>query len=502
MRFIGTVKTDPEPEMGTSARPIKREMNAAPSRVSAQGRQPQRPGLEVARREHTVQFYQDDAFFIDGLSRFIGSAIVAGESAVVIATQTHRNDLLRILQSRGLDMNYAFDQGRYIALDATITLAKFMQGDWPDAKLFKETISPGLARASVAAQHGVISAFGEMVAVLCAQGNDEAGVRLEQLWNELAEGYSLSLLCAYPLSGFDRQHHGDALSKICAEHSHVIPAESNTALINEEDRLRTIVELQQKAQALENEIAERKQAEALMKRTKAVLEDTIEQRTGALRQLSTRLLRLQDVERRRIARELHDSLGQYLVGLKLNMDMLRQSPREELWSETEQLMQRCISEVRTLSYLLHPPTMDEAGFVSAARWYVEGFAQRSGVKVTLEAPQELGRLPDVVELHLFRVLQESLTNVHRHSGASKAHVLILQDNERVLLEVRDNGRGLPKDLLTQFDAAGAGLGVGLAGVRERARELGGQIVLESDHNGTLVGISIPYSTDKRIRIKK
>jgi len=496
------VKTDAEPEMGTSARLINREMNAAQRRIHAEERNPKRPGIEVGRRDHTVQFYQDDAFFIDGLSRYIGSAIVAGESAVVIATPGHRNALSRILQSRGLDMSNAIDHGRYIALDAAGTLAKFMHGGWPDPELFKETISPVLARASIAAQRRPISAFGEMVAVLCAQGNAEAAVRLEQLWNEVAEGYSLSLLCAYPMSGFDREHHGDALSRICAEHSHVIPAESYTALINEKDRLRTIAQLQQKAQALENEIAERKQAQEKMHRTKAVLEDTIEQRTGALRQLSARLLRLQDIERRRIARELHDSLGQYLVGLKLNIDMLRQFPREDLWSETEQLMQRCISEVRTLSYLLHPPTMDEAGFVSAARWYVEGFAQRSGVKVTLDAPRELDRLPDALELALFRVLQESLTNVHRHSGASKAHVLILQDENKVLLEVRDNGRGLPKELLTQFDATGAGLGVGLAGVRERARELGGQMALESDHNGTLVGISIPYSTEKRVRIKK
>jgi len=476
--------------MGTSARLINSEMNAAQRRV-LKGRNSQRSGIEVGRRGHTVQFYQDDAFFIDGLSRFIGSAIVAGESAVVIATQGHRDALNRILQSRGLDLRNAIDQGRYIALDAAATLAKFMRGDWPDPELFKETISPVLARSSVAAQHGLIFAFGEMVAVLCAQGNAEAAVRLEQFWNEVAESYSLSLLCAYPMSGFDRESDGDGLSRICAEHTHVIPAESYSALVKEEDRLRTIAQLQQKAQALENEIAERKQAEETMHRTKAVLEDTIDQRTGALRQLSARLLRLQDIERRRIARELHDSLGQYLVGLKLNIDMLRQSPREDLWSETEQLMQRCISEVRTLSYLLHPPTMDEAGFVSAARWYVEGFAQRSGVKVTLDAPQELNRLPDALELALFRVLQEALTNVHRHSGASKAHVLILQDEDKVLLEVRDNGRGLPKELLTQFYATGTGLGVGLAGVRERARELGGRMALESDHNGTLVGISIP-----------
>jgi signal transduction histidine kinase len=486
--------------MGTSARSINREMSTTQRHGPADRRNPQRPAL--GRPDHTVQFYQDDAFLLDRLSQFIGSAIVAGESAVVIGTEGHRKALIRILQSRGLDMTHAIDQGRYVALDASGTLVKFMRGGWPDAKLFKETISPVLDRASTAAQRSVISAFGEMVAVLCEQGNAEAAVRLEQLWNEVAQDYSLSLLCAYPMLGFDRQHHGEALSKICAEHSHVIPVEGYTRLIDDEDRLRAIAQLQQKAQALEREIAERKQAEAVMHRTKAALEDTIEQRTGALRQLSARLLRLQDIERRRIARELHDSLGQYLVGLKLNIDLLRQSPRENLWSETEELMQQCICEVRTLSYLLHPPTMDEAGFVSAARWYVDGFAQRSGVKVTLEAPQELERLPDVVELALFRVLQEALTNVHRHSGASKAHVLILQDEDKVLLEVRDNGRGLPKELLTQFGAAGAGLGVGLAGVRERARELGGQVALESDHNGTLVGISIPCSTGKRIQNKE
>ena len=207
---------------------------------------------------------------------------------------------------------------------------------------------------------------------------------------------------------------------------------------------------------------------------------------------------MQDIERRRIARELHDSLGQYLVGLKLNVDMLRQSPdREELWSQAEQLTQQCISEVRTLSYLLHPPTMDAAGFVSAARWYVEGFGQRSGVKVTIDAPEELDRLPDAIELALFRALQEALTNVHRHSGASKAHVLILRDSNHVLLEVRDNGRGMPKELLRQFDATGFGMGVGLAGIRERARELGGRLTLEADHNGTLLGVAIPNPPGER-----
>jgi signal transduction histidine kinase len=255
--------------------------------------------------------------------------------------------------------------------------------------------------------------------------------------------------------------------------------------------------LHQKALSLEKEVFERKQAEETLRRTLAELQETLEQRTSALRQLSARLLSLQDIERRRIARELHDDLGQYLVGLKLNVDMLRESPkREKLWDETEDLMQQCIGEVRTLSYLLHPPTMDEAGFVSAARWYVEGFGQRSGVQVTLDAPEELKRLPDPIELALFRVLQEALTNVHRHSGASRAYVAITQDEAHVRMEIRDNGRGMSHDLLRQFEATGAGMGVGLGGVRERARELCGKLTIESNRNGTLLAIEIPHFATK------
>jgi signal transduction histidine kinase len=135
--------------------------------------------------------------------------------------------------------------------------------------------------------------------------------------------------------------------------------------LGENQGMRNLAYLQQRVQALESEITDRKQTEGMLRRTKAELESTIEQRASVLSHLSARLLSLQDVERRRIARELHDSLGQYLVGLKLNIDMVRQSPtRQDLWTEVDQLMQRCIAEVRTLSYLLHPPTMDAAGFVS------------------------------------------------------------------------------------------------------------------------------------------
>ncbi|MGB6387559.1 MAG: MEDS domain-containing protein [Terriglobales bacterium] len=442
---------------------------------------------------HTVQFYGEDSSLLEELSRFIGAALVAGDAAVVIATKAHRDGLAQRLQSRGFDTATAIEQGRYVTLDAEETLAKLMRDGWPDAELFTKVLGSvfgQIVAASGRTPH--IAGFGEMVALLWTRGNAEAAVRLEQLWNDLGRTYPLSLRCAYPMTEFNREDHGDLFLKICAEHSQVIPVESYTALLSEDERFRSITHLQQKALALESEMAERKRVEEALRRTKADLESQVEQRTAALRQLSSRLLSLQDSERRRIARELHDSLGQYLVGLKLNAHMLRQSPeREDLWSEADKLMEQCMSEVRTLSYLLHPPTMDAAGFASAARWYVEGYGQRSGLDVTLDVPSDLDRLPDAIELALFRVLQEALTNVHRHSGASAADVLVRQDAEQVVLQIKDNGRGIPAELLSHFHATGAGTGVGIAGIRERVRELGGKLTLESDSSGTLVRVAIP-----------
>jgi len=459
---------------------------------------PLAPAQQTIQYPHTAQFYADSQFLLKELNRYISNSLLAGDATVVIATREHREGLAQRLRSSGFDVPRATAQGRYIALDAAETLSTFMIGRSPDAALFSQVIGSVMERAANAvarAKNPHISAFGEMVALLWQQGNPEAAVRLEQLWNNMGHMYPLSLHCAYPISLFDREEHGDLFLKTCAEHSRIIPVESYTSLVNDEQRLRSVSLLQQKARALETEMAERRKVEEELRRSQAQLESIVEQRTVALRQLSSRLLTLQDTERRRIARELHDSLGQYLVGLKLNVEMLKRSPSDKLWSDVDELMQRCMTEVRTLSYLLHPPTMDAAGFTSAARWYVEGFGQRSGVQVTLDAPDTLGRLPDAIELALFRVLQETLTNVHRHSGASEAQVVIRQDATRVVLEVKDNGQGIPKKLLANFRETGAGMGVGLAGIRERARELGGRMQVESDGCGTLVRVFVPVPQD-------
>jgi signal transduction histidine kinase len=447
---------------------------------------------------HVVQFYGEDGFLLDELSRFIGTALGAGEAAVVIATKEHRGGLDHRLNAWGLDTTAAVLQGRYIALDAADTLAKIMLAGQPDPALFIEVVGSVIAKALVAVggEPRRIAAFGEMVALLWAEGRPEAAIHLEQLWNDLAQSHSFSLRCAYPMSSFYREEHGDLLLKICAEHSDVIPGESYTSLISEDERFRSIAHLQQKAQALETEVAERRRVEEKLRRGQAELESLVEQRTAALRQLSSRLLSLQDSERRRIARELHDSLGQYLVALKLNVDMLRASPeRAELWTQSEELTERCIAEVRTLSYLLHPPTMDAVGIASAARWYLEGFGLRSGLKLTLDAPSDPVRLPDAIELALFRALQEALTNVHRHSGASAAEVLIRRSSGHVILEVRDNGRGMEQKMLNYFRETGTGGGVGLMSMRERARELGGKVQIESSSTGTAIRVTIPIPPD-------
>ena len=215
----------------------------------------------------------------------------------------------------------------------------------------------------------------------------------------------------------------------------------------------------------------------------------------AARGLSGRILSLQDEERRRIARGLHDSLGQYLTALKINLDLLSTTEAKQaaVASECSEIVDKCLTETRTVSHLLHPPLLDEAGLKSALQWYVDGFAQRSDIQVTLDLPTELSRLDRDVETALFRVVQEALTNVHRHSHASKVTIRLLVAYKQVLLGVCDNGRGMPMDQLQGVLQSGSGTGVGLAGMRERVRDLGGSLEIKSDHAGTAINVSIPLT---------
>ena len=232
------------------------------------------------------------------------------------------------------------------------------------------------------------------------------------------------------------------------------------------------------------------------------LEAAVKQRTEELdrtnhdlRELSARLLQLQDDERRRIARELHDSVGQMLTALGLNLasvgaDIERLTSAANTVKDSAALVQELSQEVRTISHLLHPPLLDEAGLASALRWYVEGFAQRSKIKLSLHLPKDLGRLSRETETAIFRTVQECLTNIHRHSESSTAEVRIDASDHVLRVEIEDHGKGIPPE--QQFAMAATGVaGVGIRGMRERLRQLGGNLDIHSDDRGTRIVAQLP-----------
>jgi PAS domain S-box-containing protein len=616
--------------MSANEFPMADRLVPAPARVAG------------ARQGHMVQFYGEDAALIDGVSAYIGEALEEGNAALVLTTAEHREALRKHLEARALDMPRAMAEGRYVVLDAAETLSKFILEGWPDPVRYEETVARLVAQVRAAARGNSprLVVFGEMVALLWAQGKFQTAVRLEQLWNELQQRESFSLRCAYPIRGFDRAEHAEAFLAICSEHSHVIPGESYTDLTTEDARSRSVSRLQQKAQALDMETAERKDAQKALRRRETELTDLLEnalegvQRSGpgqqilwanravlkllgyeereyvgksfadffaersyaeefwaklmrgeevydypaelrrkdgsiahvviranglwengtfvhtrtfihdvserramveelqkakedletrvrertdelrrknmqvlkqaeildmtnqGLRELSARLLRVQDEERRRIARDLHDSTGQNLALLSMNLSALETEAKQSNpnlakgLEDNAAIVRKISSELRTLSYLLHPPLLEEVGLESALRWYIDGFSERSNIKVALELPEDLGRLSRELELATFRVIQECLTNVHRHSGSATASIRIVRSPSDIYLEVRDEGKGVPAEKLSRIAGAGDS-GVGLRGMKERVKGLDGELQIQSDEKGTVIRVVIP-----------
>jgi len=228
---------------------------------------------------------------------------------------------------------------------------------------------------------------------------------------------------------------------------------------------------------------------------KAVARDA-QQREDKYRELSARLLRLQDEERRRVALDLHDSTAQYLAALAMNLDLVEKGAAAldtqayGALARSRSLAEQCFEEVRALAYQLHPPLIDEAGLHSALRWYVAGFAERSGIQVDLRC-DDLGRLPAAIEVALFRVVQESLNNVHRHSSSPTASICLRNLRDMIALEVRDQGHGM----IDEHDSEICGsLDLGIQGMHERVCQLGGTCDIESTDRGTIVRASIPLPT--------
>lgn len=236
------------------------------------------------------------------------------------------------------------------------------------------------------------------------------------------------------------------------------------------------------------------------------LEMRVEERTADLdavnrnlRELSARLMQLQDEERRRIARELHDSVGQTLAALSMNLSTVRVGVEQlartsAALNDSESLVREMVTEVRTISHLLHPPLLDELGLSSALRWYVNGFSQRSTIKVDLDMPEDFGRLPSEIETAIFRVVQECLTNIHRHSESLVAKIRVRHIDHEVSVEIEDKGKGIPPKKLHELTAAGTP-GVGIRGMQERIRQLGGSVDISSGGHGTRVFVRLPATAE-------
>jgi PAS domain S-box-containing protein len=216
-----------------------------------------------------------------------------------------------------------------------------------------------------------------------------------------------------------------------------------------------------------------------------------------LRVLSGRLLTIRDEERRRWARELHDSVGQLLVGITMNLSILQRqldaaAPLDSKFlTESMHLTNEALQEIRTLSYLLHPPMLDEVGLASALRWFASGFSKRSEIEIDLEIPESLGRFPRDLEIAVFRIVQETLTNVHRHSGSSTAKITIWRSPNQLRLKVEDKGKGMTLPAIGKDDRENAILGVGISGIRERVRQLAGQMQIRSGDWGTALEAVFP-----------
>jgi signal transduction histidine kinase len=215
--------------------------------------------------------------------------------------------------------------------------------------------------------------------------------------------------------------------------------------------------------------------------------EQLEQANTQLQLVSMRVIAVQDDERRRIARELHDGLGQYLAGIKMSTGRALAGDTEAL-HDAVTLLDSCITEVRTLSHLLHPPLLEEIGLLAAVPWYVTGFRERSGIAANLEIPADFARLPQRIELALFRVLQESLTNIHRHSGSKLAKIRLAMTDGHAVLTVADSGKGFKPDSSPRGKS-----GVGIASMRERIRELGGELRIASGPTGTTVEATLPIT---------
>jgi len=466
------------------------------------GHAPAARRAETGERDHFVQFYESDEFLIDSLSGYVREGLEAGDACVVVAVPSRREALASRLRAAGLDIDEALAAGRLVMLDAAETLSLFMSGGSPDARRFEEVVGGVVERASEAGRR--VRAFGEMVALLWADGNARAALQLEELWNGFQKTREFRLFCAYPLKGFEAEAQGGTLAGVCGAHTRVIPAESYTSLAREDERMRAVAELQRKARTLEAEIAERRAVESELRSVKEELEIQVKGEQAA-RADAERANRLKDEFLLTVSHELRTPLtaiiGWSHLLVKTNLDEATAARALEAIERNAMMQAQLVEDILDVSRAvtgrlrLSVGRVDLAAAANSAVDFVQPAAasRTISVEVTLDPSArhvsgDAARLRQVVEKLLLNAVKFTPAGGRVHVRLSRA------DDSHVEIAVTDTGQGIAPDFLPhvferfrQADGSTTrqhgGLGLGLSIVRHLVELHGGTIRAESEGTG-------------------
>jgi signal transduction histidine kinase/CheY-like chemotaxis protein len=464
----------------------------------------------MGKSEHFVQFYEADGFLLNSLSGFIGTALNAGDGALVVATRAHREGLEGLLQANGLDVITARARGQYVTLDAAETLSRFMVDGSPELGRFNEVI--GNVIESVMDGRNCVRAFGEMVALLWAEGNYAAAIRLEELWSDLQKNYSFSLFCAYPMNGFSGEKLVEPLTGVCSAHSRVIPAESYADLVNQDDRLRAIIQLQQKAKTLQAEIRQREEAQEEL-RASLVREQMARAEAESANRMKDEFLAT-------VSHELRTPLNAIMGWSHMlrggRLDQATMARAFETIDRNAKSQAQLIEDILDVSRVitgrlrLNMGPVDVASVINSAIDSVQLAASSKGIhlEVTLD-PSVRHTLGDSGRLQ--QVLWNLLANAIKFTpSGGKVEVRVERANASLQVCVSDTGQGISAEFLPfifdrfrQADStstrAHGGLGLGLAIVRHLVDLHGGTVQVDSAGlgKGATFTIKLPLTTERK-----
>lgn len=478
--------------------------------IAVQDFAPRSQWSEMCDSDHFVQFYETDLFLLNSLSGYIGQGLEAGDACIVVATKAHREALEEQLKAQGLDVAAASATGQYLSFDATETLSKFMVDGQPEPGRFNQIIGDIVARAAIGRRR--VRAFGEMVALLWAESNQTAAIRLEELWNDLQKAHAFSLFCAYEMSGFGGEQFTEPLGNVCATHSRVIPAESYSDLTNSDDRLRVITQLQQKAKSLEAEIAERKQAEERL-RLSLIQEQMARTEAEDANRLKDEFLATVSHELRT---PLHAVIGWAHMlrtgGLDEATTIRAIETIERNAKSQAQLIEDILDVSRVITGKLHLNIglVDFASVINAAIDSVQLAAESKDIQLEVTLDPSARRVSGDPS-RLQQVVWNLLSNAIKFTPAGgRVRVRLERAGTDAQISVSDTGEGINSDFLPfifdrfrQADGTSTrkhgGLGLGLAIVRHLVEQHGGTVSADSAGKGlgTTFTIRLPLAAAQK-----